>query len=74
MMGYGFGGGMGGLMPLLFMGVLVFVAVWIVRSLQGRHESRGETPPSALDVLRRRYATGEIDREEYLRIKKELDS
>lgn len=44
MMGYGFGGGLGMLIPLLFLGALILGVVWIMRSLQGRRDSRDEVP------------------------------
>lgn len=51
---------------MLFWLVLVIAAVWlIVRAIgTGRPEQRGE---SAEELLRRRFAAGEIDAEEYER-------
>jgi len=63
MMLYGWGamGLFGWMMMVLFWGALVFAIVWAVRS--GR--SSQENSPDALEVLRRRFARGEIDRDEY---------
>ena len=83
--GHGFMGGMGGwgllggLVGLvLFLAlaaglVLLFVWLW-KRSPSTRDPGRsgGASAPSALEVLERRYAGGEIDRDEYLRIRQDL--
>ncbi|KGH45408.1 MULTISPECIES: hypothetical protein [Modestobacter] len=76
---------MGGWMllwALLGLAVLVLAAlggVWLARRL-GRdrdEQTRGTSGPSdaapgAQELLRRRYAAGEIDREEYLRTQRDL--
>lgn len=75
MMG-GFDGMMGGwsalgwlwmLIPVLFWGGLLALIVWaIVRVFPIRGAERSERPEeSAEDVLRSRFARGEIDAEEY---------
>jgi putative membrane protein len=78
MMGWGGGWpGMagGGLLMLLFWGVVLVAAVVGVRWLwdQGRPAAgpaRGESP---LEILKRRYARGEIEREEFETKKRDLD-
>ncbi len=61
---------------LLFWGVVIYAAVTIVRGMRRTNSETGggkrhdETP---LDILKKRYAGGEIEREEYERIKKELE-
>jgi putative membrane protein len=67
---------------LMFMFMIVFVAavvvaiVFLVRYLAQSHPSppapNGSTGESATEILKRRYATGEIDREEYLQKLKDL--
>lgn len=56
-------------MMILFL-VLIGFVVWYVL------KSRGIDPvgkqPSAIDILRRRYASGEITREEFLALRKDL--
>lgn len=71
MMGlYGFGWGLPGLvMMLLFVGGLVAVAVWAVRAFAGPNTPRQD---SALDVLGRRLAAGEISVEEYEQARRAL--
>ncbi|HKK01171.1 MAG TPA: SHOCT domain-containing protein [Desulfuromonadales bacterium] len=67
----GFGGGFGG---LFFLVIVVAFAVWGGRTLLAKHESKGGAPSSALEVLSHRYASGEIDREEFERMKKDLSA
>lgn len=68
---YGFDGWgwiwMGGMM-VLFWGAVILLAVWAIRSLTG---SRGSAD-SALDILRRRLAAGEISSEEFEKTRKAL--
>ncbi len=78
MMGWGMGGGWLGfiLMIVFWVAVIAGVAVfirWLVRS--GESSGRdGRTPSgdSALDILRKRYARGEIDGEEFQQRKRAL--
>jgi len=76
---------MGGWMLLwVLVGLAVLVlavlgSIWLVRRLApGQHEQVHRSPgrpdeaPSAQELLRRRYAAGEIDREEYLRMQRDL--
>lgn len=81
--GMGWGAVIGLLFMLVFWGLIIAGVVLIVRSLTGRRDEAAgyRTPPyqerprsSALDVLQERYARGEIDREEYLRRKADLES
>ncbi|HKK02180.1 MAG TPA: SHOCT domain-containing protein [Desulfuromonadales bacterium] len=70
--GGGFAGG--GFLNLIFWLVVIVLVVWLVRSLLTHHNSRPSAAPSAMEVLKRRYAAGEIDKEEYGRMKRELAS
>jgi len=70
MMGLGMGSGLFGLiLMLLFWGGLIALAVWLVRSLfpQGARSpgQPGYREMNAREILDRRFARGEIDREEY---------
>ncbi len=59
---WGLGMGLGGLMMLLFWGVVIAGIVLLVRQVgQGGSDSPRETP---VDVLKHRYASGEITREQ----------
>ena len=69
----GFGIGAGWLFMLLFWGVVIFEIVGVVRWLYspGSHASLlGQNP--ALDTLRQRYARGEIGRDEYEQMRRDL--
>lgn len=72
MMGGGMGIGMVLAMVfwlLLIVGV-VFLLVWAVQKFVG--STSGKVEESALDVLKKRYARGEIPREEYEEKKRDL--
>lgn len=73
----GMGFGIFGLvLMVLFWGGLIALAVWLVRSLfpqttQPPAASWG-SGSSAQDILDRRYARGEINREEYILMKESI--
>jgi putative membrane protein len=72
MMGGGYGGWFGGIFMIIFwiaviIGI-VFLIRWLVQSPRGGAGS-GESP---LDILKRRYASGEIDKKEFEQKKKDL--
>lgn len=67
----GWMGGCGGIGMLLFSAILIVGIVFLVRHLTARGPTRaGEDAP--LDILKRRYARGEISREEFERMRKDL--
>ncbi len=68
---WGFGMGLGGLAMLAFWGVVILGVVLLVRSLG--NERAGDTPGSPLDIVKRRYATGEITREQYEQLRRDLE-
>ncbi len=78
---YGWGGAGAWLMLLfmvLFAAGAVIGLVYLVRALaagttSGPQEAARPRRDDARDVLRRRYAAGEIDREEFLRRRQDLD-
>ena len=65
-MGPGMMGGYG-VMGILFWIVVVIGVVFLIRYLMrgGGKQDRNGSDKTALDILERRYAQGEIDREEY---------
>lgn len=75
-MEWGFGGGW--LSIVLIVGAIVgfvFLVRWLVTKngpIYGG-TGEGETPQNAEDILKGRYARGEISREEYLHVKSDLE-
>lgn len=74
MMGWGWMSGFGGvgwlgwLWPILMLAFWVLViggGIWVATTLFRTSPSRGASEDGALEVLRRRYARGDITREEY---------
>jgi len=81
MMGFGFGG-FGFLFMLLFSILIVGLAAWFVSLLFPRqtnprssglrtHDSGDESP---LEIIKKRYAKGEISKDEYEEIRNEIVS
>ncbi len=60
---------------ILFWGLVIWGIVALVRGLGGARssDSGSSHPDSALEVLKKRYARGEIDKEEYEGKKKDLE-
>jgi putative membrane protein len=82
-MGHGWGWGgwlIGGLMMLLFWGGLIALAFFALRALMRSGQVQGEARPrlrgegTALEILQKRYARGDISREEYLEMKQDLET
>lgn len=75
MMGWGYGnyamGWLGPMTMLLFWGVIIGGIVFLVRGFTrpGNDGGKGDT---ALDILKKRYARGELDREEFEKMRKDL--
>jgi putative membrane protein len=78
MMGWGMGGGwFGFIFMILFWVVILAAAVAFIRWLVKSGASPSSNPPeqrqdSALEILRKRYARGEIDSEEFEQRKRAL--
>ena len=77
MMGPGMMGGFGTmwLMPvfwILILGLVIWAAAALVRGLSEPKGTSTSRAHSALDILKRRYAEGEISKEEYEDKKKDL--
>lgn len=77
MMGYagfgalGMGGGLfGGVVMLLFWAAIILLVVWAVRGVfPGQQQTEHD---SAAEILKRRYASGEISQAEYEQARKAL--
>lgn len=59
----------GGLMMVVLWALLIAAIVWLVRELRGQGNGGGSR---ALDILKERYAKGEIDKAEFDSKKKDL--
>ncbi len=78
MMGYSFGGpfawlgmGLGILVHLAFTALVIMAVVWLFKALF-RNSSLNEPRNDALEIVRQRYAKGEITTDEYHHMKQEL--
>jgi len=76
MMGMGWGfGSLGLLLMVVFWGGLVALAVWLVSRLfpgSGQPSTTSHQEPSAREILDRRFALGEITREQYEAMKQDM--
>ncbi len=54
---------------VLFWGAIIWLVISLVNAGTKKPE---ETPESALTILKKRYARGEITKEQYLEMEKEL--
>jgi putative membrane protein len=61
------------LFGLFILVLLVLGAVHLARRMWGYRSESTEHRESALDILKKRYARGEINREEFERIRKEIE-
>lgn len=72
-MGWGVGHGLlGGFMMLVFWGVIIALIVMAVRWLSGNGQGGGKSS-EAMDILKSRFAKGEIDEDEFRKRKVALE-
>jgi putative membrane protein len=66
----------GGIWMLVFWVAIIALVVWGVKALVGRGESKGSTPEKRdpLEIAKERYAKGQISKEEFEQMKKDLSS
>ncbi len=67
-MNWGWGGG---LMMILWIALLAGLIFWIIKATQ-KGGNQLSQPESAIDILKKRYARGEISKEEFEERKKDL--
>lgn len=66
--GYGYGGMFMGILFLIVMGLVIYFIVQNVRTKNGT----GQLYELPMDILKKRYAKGEITKEDFDRMKSEL--
>ena len=59
----------GGVWMLLFWGAVIWLVAWAVTRVGGGRSTDSDTP---LDIVQRRYARGEITRDEFEQLRKDL--
>lgn len=64
------GGAFGGIAMLFFWILFILFIVWIVKEVSGKDSNSSSR---ALDILKERYAKGEINKEEFEAKKKDLN-
>ncbi len=67
---YGWGMGFGWIFMILFWALVILGIVYIVKLVAERGTKNGKESP--LDILEKRYARGEISKEEFGRMKDDL--
>lgn len=60
----GYGMGFGWIFMIIFWGLVILGVVYLVKSLAGGNSAEGDRKESAEEVLKKRFARGEIKKEE----------
>ncbi len=71
MMHYGFG--YGGMFMWIILLIVIGLVIYFIVQAQNKKSGTPTQNESPMDILKRRYAKGEITREEYERMKKDLE-
>ncbi|WP_372882156.1 SHOCT domain-containing protein [Psychromonas sp.] len=67
----GWGGGIG---MIVFWIIIIVVIVVLVKYMTTQSPGRIERKETPIEIIKRRYANGEIDKEEYEQKKKDLEA
>jgi putative membrane protein len=69
--GWGMGFGFGAIAMIIFWVLLILGIVYLIKMVAGSSKKEGKQE-TAIDILKMRYAKGEISKEEYEKIKDDL--
>ncbi len=75
----GFGFGFGWIFMFIFWGLVIWAIFALVRGVSGRgccghdHGENKHRENNALDILKERYAKGEVNKEDFEKMKKDLE-
>ncbi len=69
--GWGMGFGLGWFVMIIFWALFVLGIVYLIRMFAGSPK-RADKEETAIDILKKRYAKGEIGKEEFDKIKDDL--
>ena len=69
--GWGIGFGFGWILMILFWVLVVLGIIYLVKAITGSAR-KGEKEETALDILKKRYAKGEITKEEFDQMKGDI--
>lgn len=70
---YGWGMGFGWIFMVLFWALVIMGVVYLLKLIAGGPKNDGRTE-TAVDILKKRYARGEISKEEYKEKKKDIEA
>ena len=71
--GYFFGWPLSMLLGIIFWDLIIYGIFRLISSLAKRRQEETDRVSTPLDILKRRYAAGEIDAEEFAKRKKDLE-
>ncbi len=70
--GMGWGMGLGWLFFILFWVLIILGVLYLIKLIAGGGRSKKTTEETPLDILKRRYAKGEISKEDFDKMKEDL--
>ncbi len=70
---YGQMGWWGWVLMILFWAAVIFGVIYLLVAVAGRGGRDGGREKTPLEILKARYARGEIDREQFEQMKKDID-